>query len=71
MPNLRYVSALDYDSRHNIVANIDYRYKDGEGPVVGGKNILQNAGIDLICKARSGEPYTRFVDALGSTVIGG
>ena len=71
LPNLRYATALDYDSRHNIVANIDYRFKDGEGPVVAGKSILQNAGIDFICKARSGEPYTRYTDAQGSTVIGG
>jgi len=71
LPNLRYVMPLDYDSRHNIVANINYRYADGEGPIVHGMNILQNAGIDLIGKARSGEPYTRYVDAVGSTVDGG
>jgi len=71
LPNLRYVTALDYDSRHNIVANINYRYADGEGPIVDGLNILQNAGIDLIGRARSGEPYTRYSDALGNTVDGG
>ncbi len=71
LPNLRYVTALDYDSRHNIVADIDYRYNDGEGPIVGGMKILQNAGIHLIPRARSGEPYTRYTDALGNTVIGG
>ena len=71
LPNLRYVTALDYDSRHNIVASIDYRYNEGEGPVIGGLNVLQRAGIHLIGKARSGEPYTRYTDALGSTVIGG
>jgi hypothetical protein len=71
LPNLRYVSALDYDSRHNIVANINYRYADGEGPIVDGLNILQNAGIDLIGKARSGEPYTRLENAQGGTVVGG
>ena len=70
-PNLRYVTALDYDSRHNIVADIDYRYGDGEGPIVGGKNIFQHAGIHLIPRARSGEPYTKYTDALGNTVIGG
>jgi len=71
LPNLRYVSALDYDSRHDIKANLNYRYADGEGPIVDGLNILQNAGIDLIGKARSGEPYTRYSDALGNTVDGG
>ncbi len=71
LPNMRYVYALDYDSRHTITASINYMYGDGEGPVVGGKNIFQNAGIHLIPKARSGEPYTRFTDAVGHTVIGG
>jgi len=71
VPNLRYVTALNYDSRHNIVANFDYRYKDGEGPVVSGMNILQNAGLDIIAKARSGEPYTALSDAQSNTVIGG
>jgi Carboxypeptidase regulatory-like domain/TonB-dependent Receptor Plug Domain len=71
LPNLRYVTALDYDSRHNIAANIDYRFGDGEGPLVAGRSIFQNAGIDFIARARSGEPYTRYTDALGNTVIGG
>ena len=71
LPNLRYISALDYDSRHNITANFDYRFKQGEGPEVAGKHIFENAGIDLIAKTRSGEPYTRLAAAVGSTVIGG
>ena len=71
LPNLRYITALDYDSRHNIVGNIDYRFKYGEGPMINGHHILQNAGIDLIVKARSGEPYTAYSDPLGNTIIGG
>jgi hypothetical protein len=71
LPYLRYVTTLNYDSRHNIVGNIDYRYGEGEGPVVGGRNILQNAGIDIIAKARSGEPFTRYADPLQNSVIGG
>ncbi len=71
LPNLRYVSPLDYDSRHNIVANIDYRYGKDEGPMIGGMKVFQNAGLDIIAKARSGEPFTRYTDALGNTVIGG
>ncbi len=63
VPNLRYVSALDYDSRHQITANIDYRYDEGSGPVVAGKHILQNAGINFNFSARSGEPYTKRLDA--------
>jgi len=64
VPNLRYVSALDFDSRHIIGANIDYRYDEGTGPVVGGKHILQNAGVNFNLTARSGEPYTKRLDAI-------
>ncbi len=71
LPNLRYVSALDYDSRHVIAATIAYRYNDGEGPLVNGKPIFQRAGIDILPKARSGEPYTKYADAVGNTVVGG
>jgi hypothetical protein len=71
LPNLRYVSALDYDARHTITANVDYRYGEGEGPMIGSGHVFQNMGIDLIPRARSGEPYTRYSDALGHTVIGG
>lgn len=60
LPNMRMTNVLDYDSRHNIVANVDYRYEQNEGPVVGGKHILQNAGINFIARARSGEPYTKY-----------
>ncbi len=58
LPNLRYVYASSYDSRHNVTVNIDYRYFDKEGPIVGGKHIFQNAGINIVVGARSGEPYT-------------
>jgi hypothetical protein len=70
-PNIRYVTALDYDARHNINARIDYRFNDGEGPEIGGLKVFQNAGVDFIVKTRSGEPYTRYADALGQTVVGG
>jgi Carboxypeptidase regulatory-like domain len=70
-PNLRYVTPLDVDSRHNITADIDYRYKAGEGPMIGNKPVFENTGLHIVGKARSGEPYTRFIDALGNTVIGG
>lgn len=71
VPNLRYTAPLNIDSRHYIALNADYRYGDGEGPVVSGKHIFQNAGVNFILKTRSGEPYTRYSDALGQTVIGG
>jgi hypothetical protein len=60
LPNLRTVMPLDFDSRHGISATIDYRFADGQGPVIGDKHFLQNAGINLLFTARSGEPYTRY-----------
>ncbi len=61
-PNLRSILPLGYDVRHTFNLNIDYRYGMGKtynGPVLGGKNILENAGINFVFRARSGEPYTR------------
>ncbi len=73
VPNLRYVQPLNFDSRHNITANADYRFANNDGPTIGGNHFLQNAGINLIASARSGEPYTRYSvpDAVTHTVIGG
>ncbi len=71
LPNLRYISALDYDSRHAITISADYRFNEGEGPVLFDKHILQNAGVNLILKGRSGEPYTRMKDVIGNTIVGG
>lgn len=70
-PNLRYVTYLNIDSRHYIAVNADYRYFEGEGPTIRGKHFLQNAGANFVIKTRSGEPYTRYTDALGQTVVGG
>lgn len=60
-PNLRSVFALDYDQRHNIVTNLDYRFAGGSdynGPMAL-KKILQNAGANLTFRAGSGTPYTQ------------
>ncbi len=73
LPNMQYVIPLDYDSRHTFSANIDYRFKEGEGPMIGGYHIFENAGVDFVAKARSGEPFTRFTipDNVNHTLIGG
>ncbi len=70
LPNLRFVLPLDVDSRHQLVANLDYRYNENEGPVVKGKHIFQNAGVNFIARTRSGEPWTRLVAATGNTILG-
>nr|MBP6315139.1 TonB-dependent receptor [Chitinophagaceae bacterium] len=70
-PNLRSVFPLDFDSRHIINYTIDYRYDDREskGPEINGKYPFKNAGINLLMRARSGEPYTR--SSIATSLIGG
>ena len=60
-PNLRTIFPYSYDQRHQIVSTIDYRYFDGRrynGPKIGGKNILENTGLNVTFIAGSGNPYT-------------
>lgn len=71
LPNLRFALPLNVDSRHILNANLDYRYEQGEGPVVGNSHPLENAGINLIFRARSGEPYTRYALPGQRIVVGG
>ena len=65
LPNLRSINPFNYDQRHRIVANVDYRYGAGEeynGPVVkfGGKErqLFANTGLNFIANLGSGTPYT-------------
>jgi hypothetical protein len=60
-PNLRTIYPLDYDQRHALVGVIDYRYGEGSdynGPVLFGKKIFQNAGINITSNLGSGTPYS-------------
>ncbi|MDO8368915.1 MAG: carboxypeptidase regulatory-like domain-containing protein [Saprospiraceae bacterium] len=72
--NIRYLFPLNFDERHNLSTTIDYRYDAGKaytGPIINGKKILENFGVNLLINAASGRPYTaklrpsRF-DALGT-----
>lgn len=70
-PNLRTTHPLDYDQRHTVVLNIDYRFasgKDYNGPVwirnKGGEKeksirLFENVGANLVARAGSGTPYSR------------
>jgi len=61
-PNLRSTIPLAYDQRHAISASVDYRYgngKDYDGPVWFGKNVFQDAGVNIMLSAGSGTPYSR------------
>jgi hypothetical protein len=80
-PNLRTVLPLDFDSRHIISANLDYRFGFGEadgGPKVGKYSPFDGAGINILFKARAGEPYTKLSRAVpivggdfnGNTIVG-
>lgn len=70
LPNLRFTYPLNVDSRHNINVNLDYRFDQNEGPLAGGVHFLQNAGANLIFRARSGEPYTKY-EFSGTNVVEG
>jgi hypothetical protein len=69
LPNLRTQFPVTTDSRHNINAQIDYRFRDKEGPTIGKHHVFENAGINLVFRARSGEPYTKYATARG--LVGG
>ena len=65
LPNLRSITPLNYDQRHRIVANVDYRYGSGDqydGPIVnlGGKErqLFANMGLNVIANLGSGTPFT-------------
>lgn len=66
-PNLRNIIPLSYDQRHNIAITTDYRYGSGtdyNGPVLFGKQIFSNTGLNLVARIGSGTPYTRQSNAL-------
>jgi len=61
-PNLRTIAPLDFDQRHRFQATIDFRYgggKDYNGPMIGGKQIFQRSGINMVNILGSGTPYSR------------
>ncbi len=70
-PNLRVPHPLDFDQRHTIVMNVDYRFgsgKDYNGPIWTRKKgsdkeksfkIFENVGANIVARAGSGTPYSR------------
>ncbi|MCB0278362.1 MAG: TonB-dependent receptor [Calditrichaeota bacterium] len=55
---VKFATDLEHDVPHQLNANIDYRFFDGEGPAVFGTKPFQNFGLNLIYKLQSGRPYT-------------
>jgi hypothetical protein len=65
-PNLRTTHPLDFDQRHTVVLNVDYRFgagKDYNGPRIkkGEKiiNVLEDVGANVVFRAGSGTPYSK------------
>jgi TonB-dependent receptor-like protein/carboxypeptidase family protein len=71
VPNLRTTHALDFDQRHTITLNMDYRFgigKDYRGPRLilhKGKDnqksisVLEDVGFNIVFRAGSGTPYSK------------
>ncbi len=71
VPNLRTTHPLDFDQRHTITLNVDYRFgagKDYRGPRLklrkGKENekvmtLLENVGANIVFRAGSGTPYSK------------
>jgi outer membrane receptor protein involved in Fe transport len=59
--NIRTLSPLNYDERHSIKVNCDYRYDDGayDGPTLFGVDLFQKTGANLQLVAISGRPFTK------------
>jgi len=54
----RMTSPLDYDQRHKLVLNVDYRLEKGEGPAIAGLRPFEDFGINVLYNVASGTPYT-------------
>ena len=72
-PNLKTTLPLDFDQRHNISLNIDYRYGSGSkynGPTLFGSNVLSGFGANLLIAAGSGTPYSQQENILAEAQFG-
>src|SRR5205823_6289833 len=78
-PNLRVILPLDFDQRHTLTANFDYRFgagKEYRRPSIAFKKggepmqILQDFGFNVTTRLGSGTPYTRRYPAAPDEEIG-
>jgi outer membrane receptor protein involved in Fe transport len=49
---------LDFDQRHKLSMNLDWRLGKGEGPLLGNFRLLENAGVNVLMNVGSGTPFT-------------
>jgi len=71
-PNLRTTMPLDFDQRHAITGNLDYRFASGKmynGPRWFGMDFFQNTGANANFRYGTGKPYSRR-DANTSYLVG-
>lgn len=59
--NIRVLSPLSFDERHRFAFTTDYRFDENKytGPMLFGKEIFRNAGINMQLVTVSGRPYTK------------
>jgi len=70
-PNLRTIFPYSYDQRHQLTGSMDFRYgegKDYNGPVVGGKQIFKNSGVNIVVNGASGTPYSAATSIVNSVI---
>ncbi len=71
-PALRVISPTDRDQRHVFIVSLDYRYREGSdynGPIMFGRQILANAGMNVVGNLGSGTPYSQQSTANGAAGI--
>ena len=49
---------LDFDQRHKVSMNLDYRLGRGEGPEWAGRRWFEDTGINALLNIASGTPFT-------------
>ncbi|MBD3161375.1 MAG: TonB-dependent receptor, partial [Candidatus Eisenbacteria bacterium] len=49
---------LDFDQRHKLAINLDWRLGDNAGPLFGDMHVLENTGVNVLVNIGSGNPYT-------------
>lgn len=72
-PNLRSLYPTSRDTRHQITALLDYRFKAGNdytGPVWFDKRVFENSGANLIISSKSGEPYSAYINPAANASFG-
>ena len=58
-PNLKNITPLNFDQRHAMKLNFDYRYGDNEGPELFGIKPFENVGLNATFYTGSGTPFTQ------------